>query len=75
MSEHQQELKKTDSFRATHLPLGIMCLVGVLLGLSEVLDNANESGSTIKLVLGVVMLVFGGIGAAIYGWLAIRNRT
>ena len=75
MSEPQQEPKKPDTFRAVHLPLGIMCLVGVLLGLSEVVDNANESGSTFKLVLGVVMLVFGGMGAAIYGWLAFRKRT
>lgn len=45
------------------------------MGLTEVLDNANESGSMFKLVLGVVMLVFGGIGAALYGWLACRKRT
>ena len=75
MSEPQPEPKKSDSFRAIHLPLGIMCLMGVFLGLIEVLDNANESGSTFKLVLGIVMLVFGGVGAATYGWLAIRNRT
>ena len=75
MSEPQQEPKKPDSFRVIHLPLGIMCLMGVFLGLSEVLDNANDSGSTFKLVLGVLILVSGGIGAAIYGWLAFRNRT
>ena len=74
MSESQQQPKNPDSFRGMHFTLGIMCIMLVLFGLSEVLA-ASESGSTFKLVLGIVMMVFGGIAAAGYGWLATRNRA
>jgi hypothetical protein len=78
MSESQQQPKKPDSTRAMQLTVGILCFLFFCNGLGNVVTT-SESGSrldqTIRLVLGVVQMVFGGIGAAVTGWLIMRNRT
>ena len=66
MSEFHEELKKPDAGRAMLHATGIGCLGLFLWGLAEVLW-ASESGSTIKLVWGPLLTLFGGIGAAYVG--------
>jgi hypothetical protein len=66
MSEVHEQPKKPDSGRAILLGAGLACMGVFLYGLAEVLW-ASESGSTIKLVLGVLGMIFGGIGAACVG--------
>jgi len=59
------------------LTVGILCLLFFFNGLGNVV-TASGSGSrldqTISLVLGVVQMVFGGIGAACVGRLVFTKR-
>lgn len=67
MSEPHEQAKKTDSGRAILLRAGFVACFGVFFfGLADVV-TASESGSTIKLVLGALGMIFGGIGAAFVG--------
>jgi len=73
MSESHEELKKPDAGRAMLHATGIGCLGLFLWGLAEVLW-ASESGSAIKLGLGVLLMVFGGIGAGCVGRMVFTKR-
>jgi hypothetical protein len=63
MSEPHEEPKNPDSRRAILNGAGFACLGVFFSGLGDVLW-ANESASDIKLVFGVLEMIFGGIGAA-----------
>ncbi len=55
------------------LAAGFACLGVLLFGLADVLW-ASESGSTVKVVLGVFGMIFGGIGAACVGSVVFTRR-
>jgi len=73
MSEPHEQPKKPDSGRAMQLAAGLACLGVFLSGLAEVLW-ASDSASTIKLVLGILEMIFGGIGAACVGRVVLTTR-
>jgi hypothetical protein len=83
MSESQEQPKKLDptkpdSTRGVQLTLGLLCFLFFLDGLSNVFTTSgsgSHADQTLRLVFGVVQMVFGGVGAAIYGWSLMRNRT
>jgi hypothetical protein len=74
MSEPHEQPKKPDSAHKMQLAWGFVSLGLFFSGLAEVLF-ASESGSTIKLVVAVIPMVFGGIGAAVAGWLLFTKRA
>jgi hypothetical protein len=61
-----EQIKKPDSGRAILLAAGFACVGVFIFGLDKVV-TASESGNTIKLVLGVLGMVFGGMGAVCVG--------
>jgi hypothetical protein len=66
MSEAHEQAKKPDSGRAIVVGAGFACLGVFLSGVAKILW-ANESSGTINLVLAVLEMIFGGIGAACIG--------
>ena len=74
MSEPHEQPMKPDSGRAILIGTGWGCLGVFFSGLAEVLW-ASESGRTIQLMLGVLGIVFGGIGAAYVGRLVFTKRS
>ena len=58
--------------QTTNLAVAIMCVLGALLGLDSVID-AIDSGRTLRLVLGITLMLFGSLGSVLYLWLYFRN--
>jgi hypothetical protein len=80
MSESQPQPTKRDSARTIQFAIGILCFLCFINGLSDVVTASaapavSIADQTIRLVFGGGSMVFGGIGAALAGWLVMRNRT
>ena len=58
---------------ATNMISGIMCGLGALIGIESIIEGL-EAGRTFRLIFGIVMLVFGGLGFAVYMWMYFRKR-
>ena len=74
MSEPNQQPNKPVSARGMQLMWGFVCLGLFFSGLAQVLF-ASDSGSTIQVVAALLPMVFGGIGAAVSGWLLLTHRA
>lgn len=68
-----EEKKPHPVLQTTNLPIAIMCGLGALFGLDSVIE-AIDSGRTFRLVLGIIMMLFGSLGSVLYLWLYFRNR-
>jgi hypothetical protein len=74
MSEPQQQPSRGKQDRLHYFFLGLLCLMFFFDGLERVV-TAGESGSTLKMVLGVAGMVLGGTGAAYAVWLIFLKRA